>query len=429
MEDRRAVKTHSSYLPMVIAIAILIILNIVIVSLSLFSNEQNAEIINISGRQRMLSQKIKAAVVYNYLNGKPVFDESTNLDVLKWKQVHENLKNGDENFNVSNSFSLRLKYLISLDEYIDFTYEFLHKKDDTTDQNLTEFIENQDQFLIAMDALVDDLQEQSELGHGNLILSTLGLSIFSLVLLFLLYRFLLKSTAEQLANQADMLITKNKQLEHFAYVASHDLQEPLRTVTNYLEIFEEDYGSKLDDDSMQYFRFINEATQRMRNLIQGLLTYSRLGNSGKQESVDIARILEDIKKDFAKTLQERNITIMADNMPTVNGFNIELRQLFQNLISNGIKFSKSQTNPIIKISYKERNATHEFAVKDNGIGMESKNLDKIFDMFSRLHSAKAYQGQGIGLAFCKKIVELHHGQIWAKSKVDVGTTIYFNISK
>lgn len=227
----------------------------------------------------------------------------------------------------------------------------------------------------------------------------------------------------------ESLSVKNQQLDHFAYVASHDLQEPLRTVSNYLEIFQEDYPERLEGEATMYFQFINEAVERMRNLISGLLSFSRLGTSGEIEAIDLNKTLERIMADFSAVIQERKVVIKSDPLPTLNGYRIEIKQLFQNLISNAIKFTKADVAPYIEISYDETSNYYNFHIKDNGIGIPDKDFVKIFDMFSRLHGAKEYEGQGIGLAFCKKIVELHYGNMWVTSQFGEGSTIHFTIKK
>ena len=212
-------------------------------------------------------------------------------------------------------------------------------------------------------------------------------------------------------------------------MASHDLQEPLRTVSNYVEIFEEDYEDKLDDDARMYFGFIDGALDRMRKLISGLLNFSRLGTSGEKEKVDLNLCLNEIKANFQATIEEENITINADSLPVVEAYKVEITQLFQNIISNAIKFRKPDIAPIINISFEEESAHYKFKITDNGIGIKEEHLYKIFDMFSRLHSAKDYEGQGIGLAFCKKIVEMHHGEIWVESTHGESTTFNFTLQK
>ncbi|WP_051957550.1 sensor histidine kinase [Altibacter lentus] len=231
---------------------------------------------------------------------------------------------------------------------------------------------------------------------------------------------------EQLIEQ---LQEKNKELNQFAYIASHDLQEPLRTVDNFVTIFEEDYAQKLDEEAHTYFEFIKGATTRMRNLINGLLQYSRIGRSGEIETVDLNIILENIKKDFSQRFEESGAVIHSEALPTLQGYRIELKQLFSNLIGNSLKFVPEDRKPVIHIEVYESKNNYQITIRDNGIGIPRKYLTKIFDMFTRLHSETVYSGQGIGLAFCKKITELHGGIISVDSKEGEGTSFMVILKK
>lgn len=222
---------------------------------------------------------------------------------------------------------------------------------------------------------------------------------------------------------------KNQELNQFAYIASHDLQEPLRTVDNFVVVFEEDYADKLDEDAHTYFNFIKGATTRMRNLINGLLQYSRIGRSGEKEQVDLNSIVEDIKKDLSQKIIDSNASVIVNKLPTVEGYRIELKQLFFNLIGNSLKFITADRKPIITIDCYESDNNYQITVTDNGIGIQEKYLSKIFDMFTRLHSETLYDGQGIGLAFCKKITELHNGIIHVESEEGKGTTFLVILKK
>lgn len=222
---------------------------------------------------------------------------------------------------------------------------------------------------------------------------------------------------------------KNKQLNQFAYIASHDLQEPLRTVDNFIELFEEDYGDQLEGEATTYFNFIKGATKRMKSLITGLLNYSRLGKSGAKSKVELDIVLKELKRDFQTVIEEKNAIITNDSLPTVTGYPTELRELFANLLSNALKFTPSGRAPKIHIAVRESKNYWTFDVSDNGLGIKKEHLDKIFNMFTRLHSAKEYQGTGIGLAFCYKIVELHKGKITVSSTLEEGSTFTFTIKK
>lgn len=236
-----------------------------------------------------------------------------------------------------------------------------------------------------------------------------------------------KNGEERLAMQFEELKTKNIEIEQFAYIASHDLQEPLRTVINYTETLTEEYEGKLDSAADKYLSFIKDASTRMSDLIKGLLDYSRLGKLTGRTKVNCATLIQEIKADLEATINETNSTIIVGDLPIVNGFEIELRLLFQNLITNAIKFKRVGVEPEVTISAIKNDLSWEFSVKDNGIGIDDIYHEKIFIIFQRLHNRKDYAGTGIGLSHCQKIVNLHGGSIWVDSKINEGSTFNFTI--
>lgn len=223
------------------------------------------------------------------------------------------------------------------------------------------------------------------------------------------------------------LETKNKELEQFAFVASHDLQEPLRTISNYMQVFEEDYLTQLDDNAKKYIQSVNNATKRMSMLVKALLDFSRLGRDRKLTYVDCKKLLDNVISDIQDMIKKSNATIDVLEMPSLNIYEVEVSQLFQNLITNAIKFQENGAKPIVRISSKKLNDKWQFSVGDNGIGIAPVHFGRIFDIFQRLHTNTEYEGNGIGLANCKKIVELHQGEIWVESVQGKGTTFNFTI--
>ncbi|WP_299685052.1 YfiR/HmsC family protein [uncultured Dokdonia sp.] len=246
---------------------------------------------------------------------------------------------------------------------------------------------------------------------------------------------LLKKQHTAIEKQSEQLASKNKELEQFAYIASHDLQEPLNTVSSFIELLEVEYKETFDSDGKEILNFIKEGSVRMKKLINALLEYSRLGRDSNFKEVDCTIILQELKADLKTVIEENGVLIETKNLPLVKGNEIELRLLFQNLISNGIKFRLPETNPHISINCKplekvvndEVQKYWQFSVKDNGIGIPKKYQDRIFGIFQRLHTREEYKGSGIGLAHCEKIVKSHGGTIWLESQEGQGTTFYFTI--
>jgi len=220
---------------------------------------------------------------------------------------------------------------------------------------------------------------------------------------------------------------KNKELEQFAYVASHDLQEPLTTIASFVQVLKQQHLGKMDSKSDKYLRYIVQASDRMRVLIKDLLDYSRIGTNKDLEQVDSAIILHDVIADINKAIKDSHTEIQAEQLPVISGYATELKQLFQNLILNSIKFRKAGVPLKINITAQKKNDYWQFAFTDNGIGIDQQHYERIFIIFQRLHTRSEYQGSGIGLSHCKKIVELHHGRIWVESILNEGSTFYFTI--
>jgi len=221
----------------------------------------------------------------------------------------------------------------------------------------------------------------------------------------------------------------NAELQQFAYVASHDLQEPLRMVSSYTQLLAECYQGQLDAQADKFIAFATEGATRMQQLLEDLLDYSRVSRRPQPfEPINCTTILKDVLTDLAVTMQESSAVVTADSLPTVLGDRTQLRQLLQNLISNAIKFRREEP-PVVHISAEPQEDFWLFTVRDNGIGIDPQFAERIFVLFQRLHSRQEYPGTGIGLAICKKIVERHAGRIWVESHLGEGSTFYFTLPR
>lgn len=226
-------------------------------------------------------------------------------------------------------------------------------------------------------------------------------------------------------------IDSNIQLENFAFTASHDLQSPLRTVKAFNNLLHRSIEDNVTDDQKKYIKYINQSTNSMEKLINSLLNYS-LVTSQKNviETIDINKLLENVQINLNTTITEKKASIQIKNlMPQIKGDEARIQQLFQNLISNALKFTKPSEQPTVVIYCEDLSNCWKFHVQDNGIGIETVYLEKIFNLFNRLHSSSEFAGSGIGLATCKKIAEQHKGEIGVESTVGKGSTFYFTLSK
>jgi len=238
-----------------------------------------------------------------------------------------------------------------------------------------------------------------------------------------------KKSEALIRQQSQELIRSNKELEQFAYVASHDLQEPLRIITSYLQIIEKKYKYKIDKDADTFIHFTVDAAARMHTLINDLLTYSRVGSKGKEFlNTDSNAIVKKALDNLYTSVNETHAKISFSTLPHIQADESQMVQVFQNIIGNAIKFSSGKT-PEIKIAASDKETHWLFSISDNGIGIQKEYMDKIFIIFQRLHSIAEYPGTGIGLAICRKIIERHGGTIWAESEFGKGTTFNFTINK
>lgn len=240
----------------------------------------------------------------------------------------------------------------------------------------------------------------------------------------------LNALNEELKLRTRSLEVSNEQLEQFAYVASHDLQEPLRMITVFLNQLEKKYSEVIDDKGKKYIYFAVNGAERMRNIILDLLEFSRIGRiEGVKEEVDLNLIVNDIKQVFSNEIQKKKGAITCPDLPVIITYKTFIEHIFQNLISNAIKYASDSKCLEIKINYKDDGDYWHFSVSDNGIGISKEYFDKIFVIFQRLHATDEYDGTGIGLSITKKLIESLGGRIWVESELNQGSIFYFNIKK
>jgi signal transduction histidine kinase len=237
-----------------------------------------------------------------------------------------------------------------------------------------------------------------------------------------------ESSHQLLQEQAEDLRRSNRDLEQFAYVASHDLQEPLRKIASFTQLLAKRYEGQLDERADQYIHFAVDGAKRMQRLINDLLSFSRVGRiGGEVGEVDMARALDQVRSDLEQVIEETGAHVEADDLPVVQGEGPLLVQLLQNLVGNALKFRHPDRPPHVRITAGRDGDRWEFTCEDNGIGIDAQYADRVFVIFQRLHPKDVYEGTGIGLALCKKIVEYHGGHIWIDTSVTEGTRIRWTL--
>lgn len=239
-----------------------------------------------------------------------------------------------------------------------------------------------------------------------------------------------KKAEQELHDLLKDLERSNEELQQFAYVSSHDLQEPLRTIASFTQLLERRYKGKFDSDADEFMDYIVEAAKRMQRMIIDLLEYSRVSTNQEEfKEIDTAEVLDEALFNLRGTVENNNAIITHNDLPKLTADKNQLVKIFQNLISNAIKFKKENEQPKIHISARKdpQKNQYVFSIQDNGIGMDSQYAERIFNLFQRLHTRDEYQGTGIGLSVAKKIVERHGGCIWVESELGVGSTFYFTL--
>ncbi len=238
-----------------------------------------------------------------------------------------------------------------------------------------------------------------------------------------------RKEAEAVKRRAQELERSNRELDQFASVCSHDLQEPLRVISNFVPLLDRRYGDKLDEEGRRILSYIEKSSKRMSDLVRDLLRYSRLGaQNAIREVMDGEQPLEEAIQNLQVALQESGGKVVYGKLPPVTGSRTQIVQLFQNLIGNAIKFH-GEAPPVIEVDAKDGGLHYRFSVRDNGIGIDGKYAGRIFDIFRRLHSQDEYPGTGVGLAICKKVVDRHGGKIWVESEPGCGSTFFFTLPK
>lgn len=238
-----------------------------------------------------------------------------------------------------------------------------------------------------------------------------------------------KRAAEELRAYAGQLETSNKELEQFAFVASHDLQEPLKTITNYTGLFQTKYVEKLDKETLVFLEYIVKSADRMKSLITALLDFSRIGHDRILVDVDCGEMVNDVLDKMQTLIRDNNAVVNVGSMLHIHASKTEVKQVFQHLIGNAIKFKKEGQQVVIDINCKSDEGSIVCSVADNGIGVPEEYREKIFLIFQRLHGVDKYPGTGIGLAICRKIISLYNGKIWLESQPGKGSTVFFSIPK
>lgn len=399
------------------------------------------KLLNLSTGKEMYAQMVKRPI-------KSLSDNTTNIlgivnDITDIKAAEERLKQSEQLYrqiarNVPNSailiFDKDLRFVLAegaLIGVITLPKEQVEGKTIYEATDRATLADRERRYKAVLKG--DRLAEQFEEGGRSLLTNVLpikddqGNIIYGMAIILEITD--LKMAQKELEEKASNLKRSNEELERFAYVASHDLQGPLRTITSYLQLLEQRYFASLGQDAKDFISFSVSGAKRMQQLITDLLNYSRLNSVPRPyQNVNLNELIFVVTKNLESTIQSKGAIIEYSNLPIIFAEQYQLTQMLQNLIDNGMKFVKGRA-PHIKVDCRETADFWEISVSDNGIGIQHEFKDKIFLIFQRLHTENEYPGTGIGLAICKKVADLHDGQIWFESEPDQGTTFHVAISK
>jgi PAS domain S-box-containing protein len=399
------------------------------------------KLFNMGTGKEMYAQMVKRPI-------KSLSDNSTNIlgivnDITEIKSAEERLKQSEQLYrqiarNVPNSailiFDQDLRFVLAEGALIGVISPPKEQVEGKTIYEVTDaetLPDRERRYKAVLNG--DHMAEQFEEGGRSLLTNVLpikddqGKIIYGMAIILEITD--LKMAQKELEEKASNLKRSNEELERFAYVASHDLQGPLRTITSYLQLLEQRYFTSLGADAKDFITFSVSGAKRMQQLITDLLNYSRLNSVPRPyQNVNLNELIFVVTKNLESTIQSKGAIIEYSNLPIIFAEQYQLTQMLQNLVDNGMKFVKDAT-PHIKINCTETNDFWQISVSDNGIGIQNEFKDKVFLIFQRLHTENEYPGTGIGLAICKKVADLHDGHIWFESEEGKGTTFFVTISK
>lgn len=425
-------KSNKVYLRVTLITISVILINQCFIQYWLYQKRADAKILNISGRQRMISQRIISLSYALNNKAKDVTQKSIERLYDQWLEAHHFLieQYTPHRFSSADEQDIHQR-LHALTPHIQAVKGYIDSPQRLGVLEFNKFRINQDIFLQNMNAIVFDLEK---IAYWKLRV-VIGIEIiFALISLFMIYfeiTFVFKKINTDLINKNQSLEDSNLALEQYAYLAAHDLRSPTQNIINFSKLLQNRLASKMGSQEKKFFRFIIDAANRMKETTDELLKFSSISH----EQISIERcipqqILKNVVNDLQINIAEKNAQIDISPLPIEIKADRQLLHLvFQNLIANGIKFVPKDTTPNINIRYKADDKHHIFSIQDNGIGIDSSNQEKIFGLFKRLHSREDYKGTGIGLSICQKIVEKHHGSIHVESESIQGSTFSFSISK
>ena len=426
--------TTQIYIRAITITVCLIIANQAFIQYWLHQKKSDAEIINLAGRQRMISQRLVNLNLPSQSGNSLSTTNNEKVELYQnWSQVHHDLiaRHNTSGFSFISSEEI-YKDLIALTPLIDKVKQFAESSHEAFDQNAFEaFRQNQDLFLIDMNKIVSKIEHQSRLKLTIVIWIELLFALFSLIMVYYEINFVFRRISQDLTVQNVELTESNEMLEQYAYLAAHDLRSSVQNIINFSKELKETTEGKLDSDEQDYLQYVTDSAERMQDTTASLLKFYTISQEKLViEQCNPVTILDNVINDLQSEIQQKQAKINIGYMPpALDGDKHLLRLVFSNLMSNAIKFVAPNKQPVVNITHKENPSHHVFMIQDNGIGIKSEDHQKIFRIFKRLHNQETYYGTGIGLSICQKIIAKHHGKLSVESKPNAGSTFTFTLAK
>lgn len=423
---------NTLYTRVVIITISLIVLNQCFIQFWLFNKRADANTINLSGRQRMLSQRLLNLTQAYRDKPDVVRLEDIQTNFTLWEHTHYQLIEEATNSFVDGLLGIDVtEDLKALTPRIEIVQAMLQAPLELASNELEVFRQNQDAFLFSMNAIVDKLEKLSNRKLAIVIVAELLFALFSLIVVYYEIIYVFRRINRSLERKNAELQTSNHLLEQYAYLAAHDLKSPSQNLLNFATLLQSKTASKLNVKENQYLDFVIQSAKRLLDTTSDLLRFS----SFSQQKLNISTIqpeslIKEVLKNLEATINEKSASVEIGLM--VDEIKVDEKMLFavfQNLISNALKFVPKEVKPHIQIKYIPSDDVHQFLVVDNGIGIEKQYQQTIFGLFKRLNSVKDYEGTGIGLAICQRNINRHGGEISVESALGKGSSFIFSIPK
>ncbi len=405
---------------------LLIIINQLIIQYAISQKSDDAFYINISGKQRMLSQKIIALVAEN--KEKPNKDNYKKLENTfnEWEKVHYGFQYGNKDIGLEKLTKENISLVQNLNIYVENAREVIKNSKEKLEINIEELAKNQNLFLVKMDKIVKKLEADSDKRLQFIKYIEIFLALITLLVLLVEVIFVFIPITKNLQKQNSKLLNTNKTLEEYNYVASHDLRTPIINILSFAKLLKNQKGENIKEDEKTCLDFIIKGAKEMDNMTNDLMHFSLIKEVNK-EKVNIIEIIKSIEKEleieneYELTINEIPKEIEADKQL--------IKIVIKNIIENAIKFIEINKMPTINVSGKANKKQYKIIIEDKGIGIEEKDKEKIFGIYKRLNNKQTYKGSGIGLAIAKKIIDLHEGEIWVESQINEGTKVFITLPK